>query len=693
MKDNHYKSILKKAPFGYAFHKLIVDEQDQPIDYLFLEVNPAFERITGLNASDILNKTVKQVLPGLFSSDFDWVQFYGSIALDGGEKVFVEYSKPLDQWFNVHVYSDQKYYFSTVFVEVTALKLLADIAANFNDFSATTIDLQYVVDKSRELSGAMFAVLNKFDENGRDFSTIAYSGMNKYMEKGVSIMGIDFRGRKWDHDPIRQERISKQKTTFFKQLSDLTGSVYRLNVVNILCNLFNIGEVVVVKTSRSTIMLGDFTLLFKRGSHLKNQEAIETFADLTGMLLSRIDEENKVLKEQARLESLLKELEIAKEKAEESDRLKSAFLANMSHEIRTPMNGILGFADLLKAPGLTGDKQQEYIRIIEKSGVRMLTIINDIVDISKIEAGLMKLTIHESNINEQLKYTYTFFKPEAESKGIKLTYKYDPSTKDLVINTDREKVYSILTNLVKNAIKYTDSGSIELGCELIQRDNVRSVLRFHVTDTGIGIPADRQEAIFKRFIQADITDKAARQGAGLGLAISKAYVEMLGGQLWVESEVGKGSRFYFTLPDIDSQMVEPVEVQKMTSEPIVQKRKLKVLIADDDEVSKILIERFLSGMCEQIYKAATGLEAVSICFENPDIDVVLMDIQMPEMDGYEATSQIRIFNKDLVIIAQTAYGLSHDKEKALAAGCTDYISKPIDRIKLVEMIEKYLFNI
>ncbi|PKO99850.1 MAG: hypothetical protein CVU13_04805 [Bacteroidetes bacterium HGW-Bacteroidetes-8] len=240
---------------------------------------------------------------------------------------------------------------------------------------------------------------------------------------------------------------------------------------------------------------------------------------------------------------LIKDLTIAKEKAEESDRLKSAFLANMSHEIRTPMNGILGFAELLKVPGLSGEEQLDYIRIIEKSGTHMLKIINDIVDISKIEAGLMKNVIQEFNLNEQIEYVYNFFKPEAEAKGIKLIFGNSLSSKDIILKSDREKIYAVLSNLVKNAIKYTNEGSIEFGYSK-KADN----LEFYVKDTGIGIPKEREEAIFERFIQADIDDINVRQGAGLGLAIAKSYIQMLGGIIWVESEVGVGSTFYFTIP-------------------------------------------------------------------------------------------------------------------------------------------------
>ena len=242
------------------------------------------------------------------------------------------------------------------------------------------------------------------------------------------------------------------------------------------------------------------------------------------------------------------ELVQAKEKAEASDRLKSAFLANMSHEIRTPMNGILGFAELLKEPDLNGEEQQRYIGIIEKSGARMLNIINDIVDISKIEAGLMEVILHQSNINEQIEYIYTFFKPEVEAKGIEFSFRNSLASEEAIIESDREKVFAILTNLVKNAIKFTREGSIEFGYEVVETSHDLSLLQFYVKDTGIGILKDKEKAIFERFIQADVEDKIALQGAGLGLSISKAYVEMLGGKIWVESLYGKGSTFYFTLP-------------------------------------------------------------------------------------------------------------------------------------------------
>lgn len=381
----------------------------------------------------------------------------------------------------------------------------------------------------------------------------------------------------------------------------------------------------------------------------------------------------------------------AKEKAEESDQLKSAFLANMSHEIRTPMNSILGFAELLKEPSLNGDEQQQYINKIEKGGERMLNIINDIISISIIDSGQLEVKLTESNINEQIEYIYTFFKPVTESKGLKFSFKNSLLLEEVILKTDRDKVSDILTSLVKNAIKYTDHGSIELGY-VIKKDTEPIEVEFYVKDTGIGIPQDRQEAIFERFIQADIVDKMARQGTGLGLAISKAYVEMLGGKIWVESKQGSGSTFYFTLPYnietkdefADNEISHPVEKSSINN--------LKILIAEDEESSEEYIKIVVQKLGKEIISVKTGTEAVEACRNNPDIDLVLMDIKMPEMNGYEATKRIREFNKKVIIIAQTAYALQGDREKAIEAGCNDYLAKPINKGLLHEIIEQHFPN-
>lgn len=387
----------------------------------------------------------------------------------------------------------------------------------------------------------------------------------------------------------------------------------------------------------------------------------------------------------AKIKKSEQELVKAKEHAEESDRLKSAFLANMSHEIRTPMNGILGFAGLLKEPNLSGEEQQEYIQIIEKSGERMLNIINNIVDISKIEAGQMELNYTDVNINEKIEFIFEFFKPQVKEKNMQFYCKKALSTQEAIIRTDGEKVYSILTNLVKNAVKYSVEGYIEIGYQ-----KKEAILEFYVKDTGIGIPTNRQNDIFDRFIQVDSSDKKAFQGAGLGLSISKAYVEMLGGRMWVESKVGEGSTFYFTLP-YNAESESTIELANF---PALEKkeqwvRKIKILIAEDNEASEILLSIIVKPYSNDILYAKTGREAVECCRANPDLDLILMDIQMYDLNGYEATRQIRTFNKDVVIFAQTAFGLSGEKEKAIKEGCNEYLAKPINKVQLLSFLKTY----
>ena len=389
------------------------------------------------------------------------------------------------------------------------------------------------------------------------------------------------------------------------------------------------------------------------------------------------------------------ELIKAKVQAEEGDRLKTAFLANMSHEIRTPINGIIGFAELLKMPDLDQDSQDQYISIIEKSGDRMLNIINDIISLSKVDSGQMGVSVSRTNINEQLDFIYAFFKKEVEQKGIKLIYEKSLLENEAYINTDREKVYAVLTNLVKNAIKFTQSGSIEIGCNIVPGRSVTEPeeLEFFVKDTGVGIQSDQLNIIFERFRQGSELLSRNYEGAGLGLSISKAYVEMLGGKIWTNSVLGQGSTFYFTLPYVtytENKIQKRKTVKKKVRENNIND--LKILIAEDDENSEKLLEVFVQNYCVEILIAKTGWEAVDICHKYPELDLVLMDIKLPEIDGYEATRQIRYFNKNLVIIAQTAFAQRGDRETALAAGCNDYISKPIKKDLLASMIKKHFYG-
>ncbi|MBU2554659.1 MAG: response regulator [Bacteroidetes bacterium] len=381
------------------------------------------------------------------------------------------------------------------------------------------------------------------------------------------------------------------------------------------------------------------------------------------------------------------ELVAAKEKAELSDRLKSAFLANMSHEIRTPMNGILGFTELLRDPDLSYDSKIDFIQMIDKSGNRLLTTVNDIIEMSQIEAGAV--TIHKSAIKlvRFVDDITRFYAEEAKSKGIDLAFNAEDVRLDMIVYSDKNKLNSILTNLIKNAIKYTFKGWIKVVLSIADKRMTLSV-----QDTGIGIPPDRQEAIFNRFEQADINDKMALQGSGLGLSITKNYAELLGGRIWLESEEHVGSVFYVELPLEKAHIANELKTESDLTSTSVQANfdlpRLTILVAEDDEASFEYLSVLLAKWETELIHCKNGEEVLEQFNSETNIDLILMDIKMPGMGGLEATREIRKKNGTIPIIAQTAHAFTTDKERALEAGCNDYISKPIQGKELMRLIRK-----
>ena len=389
----------------------------------------------------------------------------------------------------------------------------------------------------------------------------------------------------------------------------------------------------------------------------------------------------------SRLERQKVELQQAKEKAEESDRLKSAFLANMSHEIRTPMNGIMGFSQLLQNRELTKDQQKQFLGIIHSRTQHLLNIINDLVDVSKIEANQLTVYFRGFCLNEVMQELYTTYNNQLKNSNkhhLQLEMDLGLSQEESYIESDFQRLRQILDNLLNNALKFTNEGSIHFGYRPAGHGKT---LLFYVKDTGIGISPRKRDSIFERFSQADDSATRAHDGTGLGLTISRSLVEMLGGEMWLDSEEGKGSAFYFTLP---YQSPNKVKEETVEEKAAYNWQGRTLLIVEDDPASLEYLKGIIEPEGANLILKQTGEEGYQAFRERTDIDLILMDIRLPDTSGEEIIKRIRQTNSDVTIIAQTAHAMGEDRNKILQAGADDYIAKPIEIDQFLKTLNRYV---
>ena len=401
--------------------------------------------------------------------------------------------------------------------------------------------------------------------------------------------------------------------------------------------------------------------------------------------LTNIDEKKRAEQE---LIKKNEELLIAKEKAEESDRLKTTFLATMSHELRTPLNSIIGFSNFIDE-SLDMDQILDFTRTIENNGQQLLSLIEDMFEISMIESGNVRIKNSHFNLREFIMEMNQQIKEEQKvqrKEHLKILTEYDFDRIDKNVLADKAKVKQVFMNLIRNAVKFTEQGNIRFGFYIEPLEEIV----FFIKDTGIGIHADQQQLIFERFRQVEDSKTRKYGGTGLGLYICKLLIEKMNGRIWVESKPEVGSGFYFTLPDL-------LKKPDHSDLPLKKSRVLeydfspyRIIIAEDEDSNFLLINSILRKTGAQTIRAFDGRDVIDKIQENPDFDLILMDIKMPRLTGLEATQQIRLFNDEVTIIALTAYALKGDKEKSLDAGCNDYISKPINKLELLEIIARYL---
>ncbi|MBN2683590.1 MAG: response regulator [Bacteroidales bacterium] len=415
---------------------------------------------------------------------------------------------------------------------------------------------------------------------------------------------------------------------------------------------------------------------------LPNQFAV-ILNDITDRKIAEIE----LLKKQKEIElqnqeykKINEELFFAKEKAEESERLKSAFLSNISHEIRTPMNSIIGFSELFAQDNISIENRRRYSEIVINSSNKLLQIISDIVDISKIETKQISLKNEEFIVSDLIKGLTNSFQDLAIAKS--LDFRLNCKIKNLKIVSDEAKIRQIINHLLHNAFKFTSKGFVELKCELTE-----NIIVFKVTDTGVGIKPEHIEKIFKHFVQSDQKIAADFGGAGLGLSIATAFSELLGGSISVESEFGKGTSFTVKIPVIKVESYNKSKINSAMSEN--KSKTMQVLIAEDEDINYFYLETILEKTGISLLRANNGKEAVDIVKRNPNIKLIIMDIKMPVMSGIEATKIIKTHNPEIKIIAYTAYAMMGDNEKLIDEGCDDYISKPAKQTELINLISKY----
>ncbi len=417
----------------------------------------------------------------------------------------------------------------------------------------------------------------------------------------------------------------------------------------------------------------------KDGSDYWENVVISPIFDETGSITNFV----AVKEDITEMKNLIGELKIAKEKAEESDRLKTAFLQNISHEIRTPLNGILGFSELLIQDWTTPEEKVEYSEAIRISGKRLIEIISNVLDISIIETRQIILNPTYFDLNSLFYELNGFYHSQASQKSLLFNYIIPDATEGRMIYADRSRINQVLANLLNNAIKFTKQGKIVFGYKLINKE-----ILFTVSDTGIGIKDEHKQRIFTRFYQAEHSSARSYEGAGLGLSISHGLVLAMGGKIWFESKEGEGTTFFFSIPVAGANFIEDDQASGISS----HKQSDIVMIAEDDYTSYQLLLTTLKKWNIGVVRAETGIQAVEMVRANNRIKLVLMDIKMPEMDGFEATQIIKSLRPELPVVIQTAYAFKDDNEKAFAYGCDDFITKPISTEKLFVLLERFLGN-
>ncbi len=563
---------------------------------------------------------------------------------------------------------ERVYHDNLVFLSNSALELLA--LSDRDDI------YKFIGRKLNSFLEDSIVIVAGYQESGENYIIKEISGIDDTRAKLKEILEIDLINFKFRIDDLPLNLDDAGNVSIVtKKVDELDLNSKIKNKLKKIVDFLKVNKMYYIPIARDNKQLGLIGILTLNKTIIKFKHIIETFMHQVSVALHRSQLEFELVQ--------------AKVKAEESDKLKTAFLANMSHEIRTPMNGILGFAEMLNDDLLSEGNRKKYVEIINNNGKMLMNLIDDIIDFAKIEAGQTKILQQDFSLNALLTQIHSSFlaiNVKKDKDDLKLRIRKAMSNEECYIQTDPNRLRQILTNLISNAFKFTKEGYIEFGYNLPER----GLIEFYVKDTGIGISADKLDMIFERFVQADYSRSRKYSGSGLGLAISKGFVELLGGKMWVKSTENEGSTFHFSIPYVPASNKPSEEIDKKKPRSDYNWEKKVFLIAEDDTFSYKLLEGFLKKTHATVLHADDGNKAVEICRSNPAIDLILMDVQMPEMNGIEATRIIKEFRKNIPVIAQTANAIAEEKQKCLEAGCNDFVTKPINISELFSKIDKWL---
>ncbi len=656
VEESKYRLLFENMTQGFALHEIVVDENNSPCDYRYLSVNPAFEQLTGLKSSNLIGKTVLEVMP---NTEKYWIETYARVSETGDSIRYENFAAELGKYFDVSAFCPQKGQFAVVFSDITNRKLAEEKVLKLSKGIEQGPAIVVITD----LNGVIEYVNPKFTE-------VSGYSLNEAIGQNPKLL-----------------KSGHHNTAFYQHLwSTITGgNDWRGEILNKKKNGEEYWESALISPVKNE--KGEIINFIAIKEDITERKKAEEALKQNELVLKEKNEEYLALNEELvesneRISKINTDLVVAREKAEESDRLKTAFLANMSHEIRTPMNAIIGFSEVLLKPTLSPEKQKFFTNVLNEACQQLLTVVNDVIDISKVETKQVKLYKGETDLNKLLQKSHSIYSTNAEKKGNHISLVCSLPADDCTVITDETKLSQIINNLLSNAIKFTNDGEIEMGYSVENQ-----FLIFYVKDSGIGISPTHHSIVFERFRQVEVDDSRKYGGTGLGLSISKAFVELMGGQIWVESELGKGATFYFTIPYIPVKM--KIQKEKFISSSNFNFSGKTLLLAEDEYANYILINDWIEGANAKVVYAANGLEAVSAFEKNPEIDLVLMDIKMPEMNGFEATKVIKAINKNVPVIALTAYAMAGDKEKCLEVGCNSYLSKPLKRQELLSLIASY----